>query len=201
MKKWLALVLVLLMTLSMMALAGCGETTDDASDEEETLIGAWRAEREELIKFFEDDLGEDMVERLGSKTYPIYGYYAFSEDGTFKMYTDDKEMEDAFEDFRDDLIKVVEGMLDEPADGSGEITYRDIMESEGFSSAEEMVDDRFSMESVLTLTVDMEGEYTITDTTITVSLGGNTQELTYELDGKKLTLKDSSGDTLVFTKK
>ena len=141
--------------------------------------------------------GEDAVKDIGKA--PLNGYYEFCADGTYKVYTKLDEIEATFASIKGKAVSFYTSKLDEPMDDSG-VTFREMLEDRGYDSVEALFDDQFSLEQAQEIAgISFGGNYTKTETTITLENDGETREITYVLSGNTLTLADES-ETITFTK-
>ena len=191
MKKWLALMLVLLLAVSMMALAGCGDDKkkdDKDEDDDGTTVTTTTTETTTTTtaggntdKPVQDDpvvedkgiVGKWKIE-LGDLSeifqmevdgdYMCYAYYEFTADGTMKVHTDSDEIE-----------ATMQALLD--ASGAE------------FDETTESILDMLVMEE--------ECQYTVDGNTLSVTIDGETSTSEFVIDGNKLTVTEE-GESQVF---
>ena len=191
MKKWLVMLLALVMVLSMMALAGCGDdkkkddkdedgdgatvTTTTVETTTTTTAGGNTdkpvqddpvVEDKGIVGTWKQELGDlrEIFEMEADGDYMCYAYFEFTADGTMKMYTDGDEIEATMQA----LLDASGAELDETV---------------------EAVLDMLVMENVC--------QYTIDGNTLSVTMDGETSTSEFVIDGNKLTITEA-GETQEF---
>lgn len=196
MKKLLCVVLSLVLALSMI---GCG------GSDAEKIIGTWEGEMDaaELLNAGMDTGDESMSEYIHADSFPVVWQFTFNEDGTCRLAIEEESFKESFnaylETFKAGLTKYLEDML---AEMGMEMSVDELLTQMG-GSLDDLVAETLNDEMIEEAMGDMvsEGKYKVEDGKLFLSdsLDEEINEnvyVTYELDGKNLTLLESFGEAL-----
>ncbi len=180
MKKFLALLLALVMVF---ALAACGGNGDDSGkgDKKEGIVGAWT--------FTYEMDGEDMGLEDYKGTVDLVCNVEFDKDGTCVCTMDMDAMEDVFDDLRKDMVDYMVEML---YDELGKDDAEEYCEEEFGMSCKEYCEENIDqiVDEMMAEFEDLEeeGAYTYEDGVL--ELDG--EELECKINGDKMTIEGSS---------
>lgn len=195
MKKNVSIILSVLVVLALMlSLTGCGE--------QKKFVGSWEATID-LTDFINQGIAEDeeMAEYLEMEEFALVMKVTFKEDGTYKMYVDEKSAEKAFEsakkDFKQGMNEYFEDYIDSMELG---LTVDEVLESSGVDM-DSLVEEAFGEELYNSLVKEMasEGNFEAKDGKLYLSDGldndiDEDEYDTYEISNNELKLIESFGD-------
>lgn len=202
MKKIISVVMSVVMIAAMvLGMTGCGKDTPGEKDKE--LYGKWHAEIDlfEITgPMFDDD--DKFSEYIDADEFVVTMRYEFKRNGTYKIYTDEKQLQKAVEkvtdEIREGLNEYFQAAIDE---GDLDMTVDELLE-ELDMSMDSLIDSMFGEEIVQELIDSLvsEGQYYVKEGVIYMSAskdvvpseeGGQK----YEISGDELTLYAPEGAT------
>ncbi len=203
MKKLLALVLALIMSLSFVA---CGESKDDSKkgdkkgsstakkSAEELIVGEWETTFEFAKIMSEDDADETLLEIIEDEGLSLEVVFEFSDNGKFELVADDKSVEKFKKDFTDVmeeyLVATLEAMIGQQG---AEMSLDDLLEAQGVT-LDELLEEAMVEIDFDEMLEDLEqkGKYEVKDDKL----------YTYEdeIDEDEYIVFEISDDELEFTK-
>lgn len=195
MKKSISLVISVLLILALMlSLTGCGE--------QKKFVGSWEATID-MTDFINQGIAEDeeMAEYLKIKEFELVMKMTFKDDGTYKAYIDEKELEKTFEsakeDFKEGMNKYFEDYIDSMGLG---LTVDEVLKESGVDM-DSLMEEAFGDELYKSLTDELasEGNFEAKDGKLYLS-DGLAKDIdedvydTYEISENELKLIESFGD-------
>ena len=195
MKKNMSIILSVLLVLALMlSLTGCGE--------QKKFVGSWEATID-LTDFINQGIAEDeeMAEYLEMEEFALVMKVTFKEDGTYKMYVDEKSAEKAFESAKKDFKQGMNEYFEDYIDSTGlGLTVDEVLESSGVDM-DSLVEEAFGEELYNSLVKEMasEGKFEAKDGKLYLSDGldndiDEDEYDTYEISNNELKLIESFGD-------
>ncbi len=182
MKKWIAMLLCLLLALSLW---GCGPKVPDE------IVGTWRADMD-LAQFMGQGSPDPVEGYILPDGLKVSFILELKSNGTYTLRMDPA----ALEALLDAVVQGAETVMEQQAAARG-TTVEALLEQTGYSSVREMLEDAGALDSFGALSVQREtADYTWKNNTLTI--GGreipatvNGDELTLEIDGVAVIFKRS----------
>lgn len=190
MKKWIALLLSLVLAIGM--LAGCGNSKGDS------IVGTWEAEvdfAEFLTESMASELGE-MASYFEFKDLTLKLVLTFDEDGAYTLSGDKASAEKLFDKLIEQLKPGMVSYLEDQLKAAGaEMSVEDMLAASGMT-IDSLMEQSFSDDMIDEMIAEMEsdGEYEIKDGML--YLDGD--ECEYELKGDSLTIDTDDGGDVAF---
>lgn len=194
-KRIAAMILAVLMVAS---LAACTKANPDTAK----LIGTWKSD--------DINLNQALLEAIAGEDEELATYFDFSdinmvimmefnEDGTYKMYTDEENVNEMAENIKKDICAGFEKQFGDMG-AAANMTAQEVVEAAGYESIEALVDSSINTTDLTEgFTYKTEGKFILkdgyffaTDDTKLNPPTNNTDDgEAYTLDGDKFTLKAS----------
>lgn len=192
MKRKISLILSMLLVLSMVfALTGCG-----GGNAQKALVGEWEASLD-MKDFVNEGMKEDeeMAEYLMIDEFVITLKFAFNEDGTYKMSSDESSIKEALEGVKNSMVDGLNRYFEDYIAESGlDMSVEDVLALSG-TTLDELAAEAFgdNLAKEVADSITLEGNYKAEGGKLYLSDG--TEHLvdknvyyTYELSGGELKL-------------